>query len=87
MIVVTLMAVLGIGGGFAGLWWGWSTGTRWERFEAEVRYLADRTNVLALQFSNASLSVEETVEAFNRLIEYWAVTDDLLGPNAPPPPS
>lgn len=54
--VIAIMAILGIGGGFAGLWWGWLAG----EVEADMRRVA-------CEFRSLSAMIDRGTVAFQNL--------------------
>lgn len=54
------MAILGIGGGFAGLWWGWREGER----EAQTKRLSLALAYLTRSMSQYTISMEEMRKSF-----------------------
>ena len=62
--IIAIMAIIGIGGGFAGLWWGWLVGER----EADHRRFA-------FQLRGISSALEATGIGFKKMLaEFEALT-------------
>lgn len=80
--IIAIMVILGIGGGFAGLWWGWREGER----EAHGKRLSFALAGLTRSMNQFTFSVEElrrSFEAVSRAVLALGVSMASLKPREP----
>lgn len=62
--IIALMAVLGIGGGFAGLWWGWLAG----EVEADMRRVACEFRSLSAMIDRGTVGFKELARSIDAMM-------------------
>lgn len=62
--IIAIMAILGIGGGFAGLWWGWLAG----EVEADIRRVACEFRLLSAMIDRSTVGFEELARSIDAMM-------------------
>jgi hypothetical protein len=62
--IIALMAILGIGGGFAGLWWGWLAG----EVEADMRRVACEFRSLSEMIDRGTVGFKELARSVDAMM-------------------
>ena len=80
--IIAIMAIIGIGGGFAGLWWGWLEGEK----EAHMRRVSFSLSGLTRSMNQFTFSTEElrrSFEAASKAVGLFGVRLASLKPMEP----